>query len=181
VLRRAYIREHLRYVEALQSVAGCITPARFVATTDARREPGKIFDFLLARGEDVPLRGIGGALRLSAGQRFWVAQHPETGQFNTTIMMYWYTLKNAAGSEILAWHWTPDVPDPSQRRWPHVHVGHAVLGGGGTYLPGSFGRLHVPTAIVPFAAVVRFTIEELGVEPIRGDWQAVLSTQPEIA
>jgi hypothetical protein len=179
--RNAYAREHRRHVIAMQNVAGCITPARFVATADARREPGKVFDFLLARGEDVPLRGLGGALRLSAGQRFRVAQHPESGAFTTIVVAYWYTLKTAAGAEILAWHWTPDVLDPAQRRWPHVHVGHAVLGGGGSYLPGSFGRFHVPTAQVPFSAIIRFAIEELGVAPIQHDWQGVLAAQPDLA
>jgi len=122
------------------------------------------------------LRGIGGALQLSAGQRFRIVQHRDSGEFITIVISYWYTLTTAGGAEILAWHWTPDAFDPSQRQWPHVHVGHAVLGGGGTYLPGSFGRLHIPTEVVPFAAVVRFAIEELGVSPLRGDWPAVLAT-----
>jgi hypothetical protein len=181
MLRRALVREYVRYVETLQAAAGCITPARFVATSDARRSPQATHELLLGRLEGVSLRGMGGGLRLSAGQHFNVASRHDTAVVTTVVVAYWYKLATADGTEILAWHWTPDVPDPSQRRWPHVHVGHAVLGGGGTYLPGSFGRLHVPTAIVPFAAVVRFTIEELGVAPIRGDWQAVLSTQPEIA
>jgi hypothetical protein len=96
------------------------------------------------------------------------------------VAAYWYRLTTASGSEILAWHWTPDIIDPAQRRWPHLHVGHAALGGGGTYLPGSFGRLHVPTAQVPFASVVRFAIEELGVAPLHDEWQAVLSAHPDI-
>ncbi len=51
-----------------------------------------------------------------------------------------------------------------------------MLGAGGTYLPGSFGRLHVPTSVVSFTEVIRFAIEELGVAPVRADWQAVLNT-----
>jgi hypothetical protein len=73
MFRRAIVREYVRHVESLQAVAGCITPARFVATSDARRDPWGIHELLLGRLDGVPLRGMGGGLRLSAGQLFSVA------------------------------------------------------------------------------------------------------------
>ena len=179
MLRRAVVREYVRYVESMQALAGCITPARFVATSDARQDLQGTHEILLGRLDGVVLRGKGGGLRLSAGQIFNVLPLHDATQVTTVVAAYWYKLTTAVGADILTWHWTPDVPDPAQRRWPHLHVGHAALGGGGTYLPGSFGRLHIPTAVVPFAAVVRFAVEELGVSPLRSDWHAVLSAYPD--
>lgn len=36
-------------------------------------------------------------------------------------------------------------------------------------------KLHFPTGPVSLAAIVRFLIEEVGVEPNRADWDRVLS------
>ena len=85
---------------------------------------------------------------------------------------YIYRLSTEDGLEIGAYHWHPDghrhIVDP------HLHIGPATIGSNATYRPGAMHKAHFPTGFVPLASVIRMTIEELGAEPRRPDWDAIL-------
>lgn len=117
-------------------------------------------DPILLRRDDAPLF-------LSAGQHFrTIPDERFEGEWKVRTEGYAYrlALSEETGAFLLAWHWHPNTrPDP------HLHVGadHPVV----TELP----RLHVPTGRVSFEEVGRFLITELGVVPMRRDWEETLA------
>lgn len=81
---------------------------------------------------------------------------------------YWYQVRRTGGPEVIAFHWHPrgqggNIP------FPHLHLGHAI----GPVAIGA--KAHVPTGRVSLEAVVAFLIRELGVRPLRPDWDDVLA------
>lgn len=110
---------------------------------------------------------------LSATQAFRLVPDPRfaPGEWKATTRGYIYTVYDTAGFEptkALAWHWHPGSGKNDE---PHLHV----------YRDGQVGgeplrKLHLPGERVAFEAVVKFVIEELGVAPIRADWQSVIDS-----
>jgi hypothetical protein len=94
---------------------------------------------------------------LPSGRRRWSVE--------TTA--YMYTLFDHDMNEILGYHWHPI--SRSLIAAPHMHLQAGARVG----LQGLLGA-HLPTGHVTLAQVVRCLIEELGVEPRRADWGAVL-------
>ena len=78
---------------------------------------------------------------------------------------YLYDLLDQEQRSVIAYHWHPT--GLSLVRYPHLHVGAATASV-------DLSKAHLPTGHVSFIAVVRLAIAELGVEPLRPDWQAVL-------
>lgn len=72
----------------------------------------------------------------------------------------------ADGRTMLAYHWHPVGVSPVT--WPHLHVSGSLAGI-------DLGKAHLPTGVVPLQDVLRFAIVDLGVEPLRDDWRAVLA------
>jgi hypothetical protein len=81
---------------------------------------------------------------------------------------YWYQVRRADGPEVLAFHWHPAGPG-ANIPFPHLHLGRAL--GAIDIDP----KAHVPTGRVSLEAVVAFLIRELGVRPLRPDWESVLA------
>ena len=80
---------------------------------------------------------------------------------------YAFELQHADGPMILAYHWHPVGVSPVT--WPHLHLAGQVAS-----VP--FDKAHLPTGHVTLQAVLHFAISDLGVEPIRDDWQAILTS-----
>lgn len=89
----------------------------------------------------------------------------EAGRWVAHTASYSYELMLRDGQEILAYHYHPAGPSPVKT--PHLHVRSATA-------PVPLGKAHIPTGRVALEAVLRFTIVELKVEPIRADWASVL-------
>lgn len=87
------------------------------------------------------------------------------GSWRAATVGYFYTLRDHQGRGVLAYHWHPNGPSPVTH--PHLHVG-------GRTTPIDLRKAHLPTGQVSLVAVVRMAIAELGVAPLRPDWQAVL-------
>lgn len=85
---------------------------------------------------------------------------------------YSYQFYDPDGSELIAWHWHPAKPELP--RFPHLH---ATIQAGGLQIE---RKHHVPTGFVSAAAVIRFAIVELGVRPLRSDWDSVLEEAEQI-
>lgn len=79
---------------------------------------------------------------------------------------YWYQFRERDGAEVIAFHWHPT--GRGQVPFAHLHL----AGRAGTI--NIDRRRHIPTGRVSLEAVVRFAIEELGVRPLRTDWQRVI-------
>jgi hypothetical protein len=141
----------------MQVSLSCVTSA--IWTTAA--SPERPWQYILATSEDpVQLRRkAGGRVYLAAAQTFTHRQE-ETGWRVQTLAYTYQTALNAdLSDELLLWHW-----HPAQRPGPHIHAvaEHAT--------EGSLRRLHLPTERVAFELVLRFLVEELGVQPRRDDW-----------
>ena len=71
------------------------------------------------------------------------------------------------GRELVSYHWHPSGNSPITR--PHMHVG-ADVQVGDRWL----GKVHLPTGAVGLEQVVALAIVELGVEPLRDDWERLI-------
>lgn len=80
---------------------------------------------------------------------------------------YRYALEDREGRALVSYHWHPHGPSPVTT--PRLHLGSRLVRPG---VP--FGGVHLPTGFVTLADVIRVVMVELGVEPRRDDWEAVL-------
>lgn len=112
------------------------------------------------------LRGSGLGLSIRIGYRL-VEISGERRPWSVSVVAYQYKLDDRDGREILAYHWHPE----GRVTVPHVHVGAGTAEG---RLRPDLARAHLPTGHVPLRDVLRLAIAELGVRPLRPDWDAVL-------
>lgn len=89
------------------------------------------------------------------------------------IVGYAYTVRTLSESEIVVFHWHPG--DPRAAQHPHIHIGSAMIARDAPARPTDFHRAHIPTGQIFIEDVVRFAIAELGVTPLRSDWDTVLA------
>jgi hypothetical protein len=82
---------------------------------------------------------------------------------------YSFQLADGFGNELLAYHWHP--VGLSHVRTPHLHLGASTVRNDAIPI----NETHLPTGVVTLPEIVRYLIEEIGVEPNRADWQAILS------
>jgi hypothetical protein len=113
----------------------------------------------------VPLRGANDvALSIMHWFRI-VASGASRRSWDTSTVGYSYELLGAGGRELFAFHWHPDSRSPIT--FPHVHVNAQIA-------EFDLSKMHIPTGVLTLPEIVRFAIEELGVEPLRDDWRAAL-------
>jgi len=145
-----------KYVEPLQRTVSCVTDAVF---SHGGYSAGKAHALTLARGVPVPLAGKRG-LSIVVSQNYEIVQVQDKvrGPWKIHTLEYIYTLRNSDGP-LLAYHWHPT------RRvvTPHLHLYQS-----------EFPKCHFPTGRMSLEEVLRMTIEDLEVKPIRKDWEAVL-------
>jgi hypothetical protein len=168
-------------VRAFREALGCITQAH-IATADltTKIEAGPIYPINVGAIEPILLRVNSGnpGVGISVGQSVECVQ---TGsprrqeRFEAIIVDYFYALSTSEGNEILAFHWTPEPPDPNQQTFPHLHVGAVNLDANSPIRPGTFHKMHIPTSHVTVEAIIRLAITELNVRPSRADWEEVLT------
>ena len=79
---------------------------------------------------------------------------------------YYYTLGVESGPENLGYHWHPF----SGVRFPHLH-----LSAGSGVDRDELHKAHLPTGRIALEQVVRLAIAEFAVEPLRPDWDEVLT------
>ncbi|HZV49263.1 MAG TPA: hypothetical protein VFD49_05800 [Candidatus Dormibacteraeota bacterium] len=153
-----------RYREVLQHALRCISQTVvWIAATPPRGGPG--VRSLALSEEPIRLRAPSGELYLTATQEF--THRKEDGEWRCPTLAYIYSvfLDRELSREWLAWHWHPRV-----RPGPHLHV-HAR-----NDTPLEMHKLHLPTGRIAFEEVVRFLIQDVGVEPQAADWEERLKT-----
>lgn len=85
------------------------------------------------------------------------------------ISGYSVTLTDGFENELLAYHWRP--VGLSRVRTPHLHLGASTVGNDAIPI----NETHLPTGVVALPDIVRFLIDEIGVEPNRADWKTILA------
>lgn len=159
----------LNYIAPLQRVASCVTSA--VLRYQGRYQPET--SYALALGDGTPIRltrinRTGPPLYLSFTMWYRIVEAAGVrGPWKVTIDGYEYSLDDDQGHEAIAYHWHPG------RGWanfPHVHLGAGAQVGRRELI-----GLHLPTERIAFEDVVWLAIHELGVRPLRLDWEGVLS------
>jgi hypothetical protein len=88
------------------------------------------------------------------------------GGWVARVAGYRYEFRHADGPMLLAYHWHPVGVSPVTH--PHLHLGGSL---GGLDL----SKAHLPTGPVALPDVLRFAIEDLGVEPLRAGWRDLLA------
>lgn len=117
----------------------------------------------------VPLRGRA-RLEFSVIHSYEVWQSDsdiDPRQWETSSAGYSYQVREIEGSELIAFHWHPGREH--QPDFPHVHIT------GQAGMVSIQKQHHIPTGRVSLESVVRFAIEELGVRPLRPDWDRLLA------
>jgi len=174
VSKRA-IREHLNaHIERVSTSLGCVTHTRVTAVPIGPSSQDTSF---------VVTAGGMQAFRITRGAPFWLTViqtvridlEPAAERARAEITGYSYRIGYGEGGsrELLGYHFDPFNQESGSHE-PHLHVGRTA------YRPLLTGRLqdfhkrHIPTGHVSFPSVVRFLIEELGVEPVKPGWERLL-------
>jgi hypothetical protein len=95
------------------------------------------------------------------------------GPWKVSTVAYYYTVETPETSttpaqEVLGYHWHPQ--ERNAVTYPHLHL----YQGAGT-LQHNLIKAHLPTARIAVEDVVRCMITQLGVTPLREDWEAILT------
>ena len=112
------------------------------------------------------------ALKLIQQYRI-VEGEEERGPGKVSTVAYYYTLRTpetpaCPSQEVLGYHWHPQ--ETHTLTYPHLHL---YQGAGA--LQHNLIKAHLPTARIAIEDVVRFVITQLGVVPLRDDWEAILA------
>jgi hypothetical protein len=121
---------------------------------------------IMAGNDAVALRGES-RLTLSVSEHYNITNDPDMG-WQVQRAAYFYAVGRHDTGELLAYHWHPLGKSPVVS--PHLHV-RANIQLGERWL----GKVHLPTGPIELEDVVALTIEELGAEPLREDWELLLN------
>jgi hypothetical protein len=94
---------------------------------------------------------------------------PDSHAYRIVPVSYGYRFSDRSGHELLAYHWHPD--GLSSIVHPHLHISSRVRSvplepDGGSL---NLADHHIPTGSVTLVDVVRYLIDEIGIEPRRSD------------
>lgn len=92
-------------------------------------------------------------------------RYPGEWKVSTDGYAYHVWVPGESDEELFQWHWHPQ----RHREDCHLHV--AVSN---DVLP-DLHKKHIPSHRISFEEVLLFLIREMGVEPIRGDWEGKLA------
>lgn len=88
--------------------------------------------------------------------------------WKVAVIAYSHSLETADEKEVVSYHFHPIGASSIVN--PHMHLGAGV----GASL-GILDKTHIPTGEIRVEDILRFAIEELGAEPDREDWPAILA------
>lgn len=174
--RTDFIRQAVtKYLEPFRAAIHCVAHGTLVTTLERTYVLGRAHSLVINGGLPLELRSSP-PVTLSGGQVFEIVRDdvPQDRRYRVHPVKYFYVFSTADRQELLNFQWTPEATRPGERTFPHLHIGRGLLAGRAAIFPETFHKKHVPTGHVPFASIIRFAIEELGVPPLRNDWSAVL-------
>lgn len=160
--------------EAVESLFGVLQLAVSTITRDVLVGRGYLSSpsiHTLAFGTGTAQIGRRGTLRLRVRHGYRIVPHPgEAGRWTAETVSYAYRLLGAVDQPILSYHWHPEGISPV--RSPHLHIELRTA-------PIDLSKAHLPSGLISLVAVIRMTIDEFGVEPLRTNWREVLDRAEE--
>jgi hypothetical protein len=152
------------FLDQLQHAVSCVTHTKLLASGyQPSREPHALTFAGAVRG--LPLPGPH-PWHLALIVHYQIVRTADRqNSWRITTSSYAFKLLYTAHQRVVAYHWHPQ---PRNRvKVPHLHMPQHST-------PVDLSRAHLPTPRVSLEPVLRFAIEELGVVPLRRDWQSVL-------
>lgn len=155
--------------QPLQQALSCVTLA--VISTGRSRSPSDEHSLTINNGDPTPLRGES-RLSLSITQHYRIVEFVgPRGPWKVSTTGYLYALHDANGHEIIAYHWHP----ASRVTYPHLHIRTGALVG-----RPELQRAHLPTGRIELEEFLRLAITDFNVQPLRDDWDEVLTRTQEV-
>ncbi len=155
------------FLEALHKVISCVTDTHLSVRGGYR--PTTEEPHVLVLGDGLPQKLRGTDLSLVLRQRYYVikVEDPNRGPWKVSTAEYDYNFRDSETRVVIAYHWHPGGRQKVRR--PHLHLDRGAEVG-----RQELHRAHIPTGRVAIEDVIRFAINELGVEPRRDDWEQIL-------
>ena len=117
-------------------------------------------------GDPVLMSGAS-RLQLAFRQSFVIEESEHDSSWRVVVGSYSYEVHDADGSEVLLYHWHPRGNSPVAT--PHLHLEQGAQVG-----RSEVRDAHLPTGEVSLNAILRVLIDEMGVRPVRSDWESIL-------
>jgi hypothetical protein len=155
-------------VKPLQQAVSFVTRDVLIASG---REPSDE-RHLLAFGGGDPARLRGDRkLSLRVAHRYRITEATGVlGAWKVSTAEYVYELLDGDRRRVIAYHWHP--VGRSAVTWPHVHLPKGT--------PFDLAQAHAPTGRISIEAVLRFAIQDLGVEPLRRNWREAMAKSEQL-
>ncbi len=144
-----------RYAEPLKAVLRCVTDASIINSAHPTADTGLKFAFFTN-----PARLAGSPYALFLVQYIRIIPDPDqAGCWRVKTLSYEYNIEVwESRQEVICFHWNgQDLKNPH----PHIHIGWATSSNGTHLGPKS----HIPSGRISVEDVVRFAVDELGVQP----------------
>lgn len=156
------------FLESLRDSLACVARAKILLSSGGRAERGKAHGLTLNDNQPVPLK-CRPALMLQVMMHYEIVPNQQAGQepWRVSTRGYNYELQTATGQAVWSYHWHPTSRIVS----PHMHLGATELAEDAVISH----KAHHPTGRVSIESIVRTCIAEYGVQPLRDDWESVLS------
>lgn len=157
------------FLEPLQDIISCVAHAKITLSPDGRHKIGRVHGMTLNNGTPVALKGSP-RLLLRIQMQYEIVPLPaddERGKWKVSTRAYNYELQTDDYRAVFSYHWHPT----SRVVRPHIHIGTSQLAKDAVLTH----KHHMATDRVSLESVVRVCIEEAGVEPLRPDWDQVLT------
>ena len=152
-------------VHPLQRALSCVCDG--VLLTSGVRNPSELHMLRLARSPQ-RLRSVE-SLAIAFVCDYQIVETSEPGdRWHVRGLSYRCEL-HGAEHEILAYHWHPLAR--GEVAFPHLH-----LSAGARVAHARLTSAHLPTGLVHLEDVVRFVVDAFDVQPVRPDWDEVLTT-----
>ena len=157
------------YRDPLKEVIGCVTQPILLFSAGGGYRVGNEYSLALQKGDPVKLGGEAN-ISITMIQYFRPVEdvRKDYGPYRVSTRAYYYTIQDADGHEVLAYHWHPTAPN-SNTPWPHVHLEYGA-GVGRQELAGE----HIPTGRVTVEDFVRLLLEVFKVPEQKPNWRDVL-------
>jgi len=94
------------------------------------------------------------------------------GGFRVRTVSYTYEFQTneSAPKEVLLFHWTPE-DGRAAVRFPHMHIGPALLEQQQAIRPGNLHRAHISTGRISLEKITWLAIKEFGATPTHSRWK----------
>lgn len=166
------------FLDPIQRAISCVTRAPLIISPGGRGVLGRVHSLTWDEAEPVRVRGPeDDVLTLDLSIQYEIVHIPQDrhrGPYKVSTRGYMHSLQTIDGAEVIAFHWHPDGKSDVQD--PHMHIGSTQLNPAGVITK----KHHIPGRRMSVEEVLRYCIEQVGVEPLRPDWKPVLADSEDL-